>query len=350
MQNKKKILFYCPNNNNNASGSTNFTINTIKLFSKMNMETHFIDLYKSNINVNLSTMDKNIVIHGYPDRNENINMVNFIGNLHNELNFDYIFIRSIKLINEKEKIDLLSKIKSKVIIFIWDLLLPEISPDLFLYILIKFNYYLFSSQYMLDKIRNQYPTFVNNKNYDWILPILDHNATINPKKIKNTLIYDGNTRYLYPELLNFYVKNPMYILNLCIDPGKYQNLKLKNKNITNNFFDNAHKKQFEIFLEKNEYGFAYRNSEYDNCLDISSKLLEYMNHGLLPILNRSKINIILFGENYPFYISNISEIGKILSSNISENIKCKYIISNKQISILYTIESHSKRLRAFFDK
>lgn len=77
-------------------------------------------------------------------------------------------------------------------------------------------------------------------------------------------------------------------------------------------------------LKKYDVGISFRTDHIKDAVDISSKILEFSNEGIPVIINDHKINIKLYGNDYPCYIKNLDEllltIEKIFCNNDTYNL------------------------------
>ena len=71
-------------------------------------------------------------------------------------------------------------------------------------------------------------------------------------------------------------------------------------------------------ISKASFMLSLRQDIYDTCNEISTKLLEAMSVGTLPLLKKTAANIKLVGEDYPGFIHQIDEIPTIVKELVSQ--------------------------------
>src|SRR5699024_9542813 len=59
-------------------------------------------------------------------------------------------------------------------------------------------------------------------------------------------------------------------------------------------------------ISNSDVGISWRSHDLDDSLELSTKLLEYCSLGKPPILNKTKMHVKIFGEDYPYYCNDMS--------------------------------------------
>lgn len=362
MNSNKKILFWCPGNLNNINGSIEFMINSIKVFTSLKSTKLYL-LSAFNINKNKTFFqlnllaNKNLIFYepndfGLENLIENIQLVKLIEKLDKENNFNFIFIRSFKLL----KFDILNhieklKLVDKIILFIWYEYIEYFNHENLIKIFSIFNYFTFSSPYVLEYFNNSFNNILEKKRKIFFLPIIDDAKIDKTKNFKKDIscCYAGSFKidYFIKEYINFFNQdNTEYKLNIFGQSFPFSNL-IKNKKI--NYKGCLSGSQFDNELVKNQFGLSIRNAKYSNHLDVSAKLIKYMNLNILPIVNKSKINLLLLGDDY-YFCNRITSINKIIDDFINNSDKInEFLKRNYEMSLNYTIENHIIKMNIFLN-
>lgn len=124
--------------------------------------------------------------------------------------------------------------------------------------------------------------------------------------------------------------------------------KFESKNNVNIYRKLPHEKTIEI-LKTVDYGFNFKNTSSDQKGEISTKIIEYINYNIKPIINDSSDEIIFFNSNYPFLISNNQYNTESLKENIIKykNHNIQDYINNNEFS-KYSYENYKKTLYNIF--
>jgi glycosyltransferase involved in cell wall biosynthesis len=73
---------------------------------------------------------------------------------------------------------------------------------------------------------------------------------------------------------------------------------------------------FSIIAQCN-FAFCWRTADFDNNVELSTKMLEYAAQGVLPLLNPTPVQISIFGSDYPGYIhdenSFLEKVDKLMN-------------------------------------
>ena len=300
----KNIIINIPNNFSLTGGSTTFSLNTIKIFLELGFKVYFIDKYNTNIK-NLVN-DTNFFVINVKN---NFKLIYLFQNIINKFKINYIFTRNLFSIKELNKY--LSIIKENKICnfqFVWSNY-PNYNIQ---NELIKNSDIILVSNYiLLDKIRKNF----KNKRICIFLPIInDINKTVDfkiiaNKKINRSTIYNSLFLEQIVEnnekkklLKNFFKNNKLNLDYYTRSKDNFINSEfIQHKNLYNNI-------NLSIILSKYTFGFLFRTKKYEKNNDISCKIIEWMFHGIIPIVNKHPINKVIFGDNYRFEIDNLNDI------------------------------------------
>lgn len=136
------------------------------------------------------------------------------------------------------------------------------------------------------------------------------------------LVYSGklssgyNALEIIQAFKSLLVKYPHYHLHLIVakimnsdQPSYRDQLKkiLKNNQTEQlHIYYNLSREEVLNIIQKCDVGISWRSQEYDDSLELSTKLLEYSSWAKPVILNRNFMNESLYGTDYPLY-ANTSE-------------------------------------------
>lgn len=91
------------------------------------------------------------------------------------------------------------------------------------------------------------------------------------------------------------------------------------------FHENVPHSEVAMHMKQADLAWCMRSPKYDTSLEISTKLLEYAALGVPPILNCNKVNISVFGQDYPLYANDpmgaYGVIARFTSMSIDERRK-----------------------------
>tara|TARA_R110002124_G_scaffold232701_1_gene397780 strand:- start:2937 stop:5102 length:2166 start_codon:yes stop_codon:yes gene_type:complete len=97
---------------------------------------------------------------------------------------------------------------------------------------------------------------------------------------------------------------------------------------------------------------SIRNKHFDSDNEISTKLLESIAAGTLPIINKNNVNIGIVGENYPLFANSFSELSStIMNFPLTED-NYRRVLSNVQTRVdKYTFKNiYDRQLKKFYEK
>ena len=97
---------------------------------------------------------------------------------------------------------------------------------------------------------------------------------------------------------------------------------------------------------------SIRDKHFDSDNEISTKLLESIAAGTLPIINRNKVNIGVVGEDYPLFANSFSELPSIIKNFSLTKGNYKKILSKVQSRVdKYTFKNiYDRQLKKFYEK
>lgn len=98
-----------------------------------------------------------------------------------------------------------------------------------------------------------------------------------------------------------------------------------------------------------DYGFNFKDTSFDQKGEISTKIIEYINYNIKPIINKNSDEIIFFNSNYPFIISDNQYNIQLLKENIIKykNHNIKDYINNQEFS-KYSYDNYKKTVYNIF--
>ena len=97
---------------------------------------------------------------------------------------------------------------------------------------------------------------------------------------------------------------------------------------------------------------SIRNKHFDSDNEISTKLLESIASGTLPIINRNNVNIGIVGEDYPLFSNSFSELSStIINFPLTED-NYREVLSKVQSRVeKYTFKNiYDRQLKKFYEK
>ncbi|TCM68379.1 glycosyltransferase involved in cell wall biosynthesis [Acinetobacter calcoaceticus] len=194
-----------------------------------------------------------------------------------------------------------------------------------------------------------------------------NSRSINKKLKKPIMVYAGKLDQQY------YVEDFLELLN----DENYSNHKMLyigskiNSSKTDKFFVKRIKEKLEYFesysnfewvkqldrqstiskVSQASFMLSLRQDVYDTSNEISTKLLEAMSVGTLPILKKTAANIKLIGVDYPGYVNRISEINAVTANIISQP-KLYFYWAKKLQDIVgkFTFEyTYSSKLSSYYE-
>ena len=97
---------------------------------------------------------------------------------------------------------------------------------------------------------------------------------------------------------------------------------------------------------------SIRDKHFDSDNEISTKLLESIAAGTLPIINRNKVNIGVVGENYPLFANSFAELEFIIKQFPLTIFNYKKVLRSVQSRVdKYTFKNiYDRQLKNFYEK
>lgn len=97
---------------------------------------------------------------------------------------------------------------------------------------------------------------------------------------------------------------------------------------------------------------SIRDKHFDSDNEISTKLLESIAAGTLPIINRNKVNIGIVGEDYPLFANSFAELPSTIKNFSLTKGNYKKILSKVQSRVdKYTFKNiYDRQLKKFYEK
>lgn len=101
-------------------------------------------------------------------------------------------------------------------------------------------------------------------------------------------------------------------------------------------------------IAKASFIMAIREPKYDASIEVSTKLLEAMTVGCLPILRKNAANVALLGEDYPYYCDIVENISKLEFQQDSYE-KWVRIVQEKAKSFSFS-STFQRRLAPYYEQ
>ncbi|MCL1126843.1 hypothetical protein [Shewanella surugensis] len=171
---------------------------------------------------------------------------------------------------------------------------------------------------------------------------------------KRQIIYTGKSDKDY--LVEEYIDHKMNMKKIYIGDkfnhnkeDKFFVKRMKNKLNTKGILWLGGMKREETIRQvaKSTFSYNFRSNKFNYINEVSTKLLESMSVGTLPILNKTNANIRLLGDNYPYYINKLSDIKTITTlDREKEKLWAKKV---KNIAQKYTFKSISISISKIFN-
>lgn len=104
-------------------------------------------------------------------------------------------------------------------------------------------------------------------------------------------------------------------------------------------------------IQQSHLGIGWRTCELDSSLEVSTKALEYGLNHTVPIVNRTRDHVDLFGAHYPFFAS-ANDTPADLAGTIAQNLSAldEGASAALRAASAYTFQEAAKRFRAHFDR
>lgn len=97
---------------------------------------------------------------------------------------------------------------------------------------------------------------------------------------------------------------------------------------------------------------SIRDKHFDSDNEISTKLLESIAAGTLPIINKNKVNIGIVGENYPLFANSFAELEFVIKQFPLTIVNYKKVLRSVQSRVdKYTFKNiYDRQLKNFYEK
>lgn len=104
-------------------------------------------------------------------------------------------------------------------------------------------------------------------------------------------------------------------------------------------------------IQQSHLGIGWRTCELDSSLEVSTKALEYGLNHTVPIVNRTRDHVDLFGAHYPFFAS-ANDTPADLAGTIAQNLSAldEGASAALRAASAYTFQEAAERFRAHFDR
>lgn len=339
--NKKFILICLKSNLNYMDGSITFMNN---LINALNEDFNIILILPNQKCIYKNKKAYFNSIYHYHVLNKNENIEDIITKYNIAFNIYKIFIRGFDIKYTNISNDILEKTYYYLIND------NNTKNDRISYItqtdLMKSKYNDFNIKFIL------YPTFI---------PVKHQNSKMSSNKIN--IAYTGTIRkeFMSLELLTVIYELSKYdnfIITIVISKlhivGDYKTKieellkKLESKNNINIYHKLSHEKTIQI-LKTMDYCFNFKKTYSDQKGEISTKIIEYINCNIKPIINNKSDEIIFFNSTYPFLLYDNQFNIKSLKENIIKykNHNIQDYINNSEFS-KYSYENYKKTLYNIF--
>ncbi|GLI56783.1 hypothetical protein PM10SUCC1_22970 [Propionigenium maris DSM 9537] len=346
-----KILFLATSNINAVGGDT------VQLCANMNMyaqenEVHYFSRYKLYHSANIEGLCENIEMI-FPTIEHEINefslsiskYIKYAERIDEEENFDWLYVRGSELIKEITKG---SRLIEKTIVYITDYETLEEEEYIKIFkkarlircqskqhmnmLIEKYGVkkdQVFVSPPILEPIPDIYKqsrsydiAYIGKVHRDW--KVDEYLEILKLGKYKGALAYSRFSKYSEDEIVKF-EKELDYLKENC---GLLA-------------FKGISREESLELASRAKIGYAFRSEKIDNenSFEISSKLLEYCELGVVPVLRRTAIHEEIFGEEFIGYCEDLEECKekietilnlddftlKKIRSKLKENVKLFYV-------------------------
>lgn len=329
---RKTLLFWIPGNANVATtGSSVFTVKAIRfLLKNTNFNIHLLLRYPiTNKHAFPSDIRHRVTFlsprqFGYGHLDENADLLQVMHKLDTKYHYDSIFIRSYILVRNGAIFRLFP---GRLHLFIFQDILSDsrTGTAVFLDKLWKISRSFWCSshavqEYILAKIKPKNP-----EKAIYFMPMVDQIIPLERLPVLQSpirLCYMGSMKkdYFVTESILEFAKikkvlpqleyhlygdvfskiNKRAFVQLCSRTCgvKYHG------GITNNKVCSA--------LKSMHFSMCFRSSKYNRYLDLSSKMLESSQLGIVCLINPTRVNSTLYGKEYKGYMTNMKELGSKL--------------------------------------
>lgn len=166
--------------------------------------------------------------------------------------------------------------------------------------------------------------------------------------------------WLPSELKKLGVKSTLYLVGEKInrgvtDPGFPAKMKTTLRSAQEGDFEGVvatgslpRAKSIEI-IQSADIGIGWRTASLDSSLEVSTKALEYSAAGTPPVINRNADHEVLFGPDYPYFVSagaSAKELAALIAENIDKLASARAAANNAALP--YSMAAAEARLRSIF--
>ncbi|MBF4490025.1 glycosyltransferase [Psychrobacter sp. N25K4-3-2] len=299
-------------------------------------------------------------------------LFSLLNSLDSNENFSHIILRApryLKAFHEKihdqEYRNILSKVDAyfaKISIFEDDYELSIINKTKS-----NINRLIVQTEQMRSYVEQRFPELIRRVIVlnPMIPRVFSQNDLLIRKKIKNkSTIYAGkiDKNYLVEEYVDFSKKfqNMGYTVKLV---GSKFNTPKNDKSFKTRFEKKVEENSIEWsrvlsreetmnMVSQSTFLVSIRDNIFDTDNELSTKLLESIASGTLPIINKSNINISVVGNDYPLFANNYDDISKVIDGFVLSFENYKKTLENLQKNIeRFTFDNiYTKHLSSFFPK
>lgn len=214
----------------------------------------------------------------------------------------------------------------------------------------RINYILVQTERSRSLIENKYAIFSGK------VEILSPMVPEYRSKIikKRQIIYTGKADKDY--LVEEYIEHKMNLRKIYIGDkfnhskeDKFFVKRIKSKLNTKkvHWLGGMKREEAITHVAKSTFSYNFRTNKFDYINEVSTKLLESMSVGTLPLLNKTNANIRLLGDEYPYYINELNDIKTVTALNREQ--EKHWAQKVKSIAKKYTFKSISTKISKIFD-
>lgn len=340
----KRILLCFNSNLNYLDGSITFMDNLI---------TTLMNTYKYKINIILSNQTNiyatkreyfNNIEHYYVlNKNETIEGV--INRYSKCFDLYKIFIRGFSIRSDK----IYTNIKSKIYYYMINNITINDT---------NINYIT-----QTDVLKKKYKNKINHILYPTCIPVINEELYKTRDKIE--VVYCGTIRKEFLslellEVLNKISSNAKFSINIIISKIHADNIyktniekvlnKLQKKTNVRILYKLPNKDVKNI-LKKCHYGFNFKDTKDDQEGEISTKIVEFLNYNIKPIINIGCDEEIFFSNGYPFMLELSSITNKtddIINKMINHKNTNADVWINKDVHNKYTYDNYIRTIKEIF--
>lgn len=259
----------------------------------------------------------------------------------NKKNYDWAIIRGMDVVSELTKIS--ENFLKKTMTYVTGITsenqnFSQKEVEYIDNIFKKSAYLLCQTNEMKDFLRKKFPNSLDKTEVITLNPMIPDTVDkfeyiFEEKKVYNKLCYVGKfhqdwnsiemivgfreIKLIYPEA-TFSIAGDKFSVHKD-SPHYNEDLKYLLENTENlHWYGALSRNDARSLILNTDIGITWRDSNMDESLELSTKLLEYGSFGKAVIMNKTKMHTKIFGEDYPLYVSNMDEYEKALNSVIND--------------------------------